>query len=268
MVKMFWKELIDIVREKRKRKPKPEEEEIYERDGMKFYYNDDVDKWIIDIIIDGFNYTEPIKTVVDVGAHIGSFSIVAASKGKAQNVYAIEPDFNNFYLLKKNIKLNKFGKIIHPINVALSDKNGLEPLHYLKGLNSGQRSLVYNTDVFTKIDYVPTITFKTLMSIIEDTPDCLKMDIEAAEFKVLMKEENIDLLKRFTFIDIDIHSPANTDYFDENTVSGLIEQGVIESTESACGDLIQFIKDCGFEVIASKSTSREYADGNYVFSRF
>ncbi|MEM2614637.1 MAG: FkbM family methyltransferase, partial [Nitrososphaerota archaeon] len=43
---------------------------------------------------------------VDVGAHIGKYTIMVARKLKDGKVIAIEADPNNFKILKKNLILN------------------------------------------------------------------------------------------------------------------------------------------------------------------
>ena len=58
---------------------------------------------------------------IDAGAHIGYYSLLAASLG--DTVYAFEPSGNNFQYLMKNIILNGF-KQIYPFRCALWDKNG------------------------------------------------------------------------------------------------------------------------------------------------
>ena len=59
--------------------------------------------------------------IVDIGAHIGSFSIFAATKFRDTIVYAYEPAPENFKLLKENIKLNKLNNIV-PYNQGIAGK--------------------------------------------------------------------------------------------------------------------------------------------------
>lgn len=55
--------------------------------------------------------------VIDIGANIGSFSIIAASS--ARKVFAYEPEPHNFSLLKKNIALNELENKITAFNLAI-----------------------------------------------------------------------------------------------------------------------------------------------------
>lgn len=65
------------------------------------------DTWILDEIIFRNVYNCPgyeIKnddTVIDIGAHIGVFTIYAASKAKNGKVFSFEPLKDNYLLLKK-----------------------------------------------------------------------------------------------------------------------------------------------------------------------
>jgi len=78
------------------------------------------------------------KTFIDVGAHIGRFSIILAKKGS--NVISIEPSKENFERLNKNIKLNKLQDKIKVINVGCSDSGGEKILYFIPG-NEGLTSL-------------------------------------------------------------------------------------------------------------------------------
>ena len=66
------------------------------------------------------DYLKPGNLFVDIGANIGVYSILAASK-KAK-VIAVEPVPSTFEMLKKNIILNDFQDLIEPLNIAISNK--------------------------------------------------------------------------------------------------------------------------------------------------
>lgn len=59
---------------------------------------------------------------VDVGANVGHFSLLAASK-KAK-VIAIEPIPDTFRRLNENVVLNNFEKLINLLNIGVADKKG------------------------------------------------------------------------------------------------------------------------------------------------
>jgi len=78
------------------------------------------------------------KIFVDVGAHIGRFSLILAKRGS--KVFAYEPEKGNYNRLIKNIKLNQLSNKITPIMKACSNKKEKTKL-YVSDRNEGQNSL-------------------------------------------------------------------------------------------------------------------------------
>jgi FkbM family methyltransferase len=126
------------------------------------------------------------ETFVDVGAHWGYFSLLAARRvGDRGRVVAIEADPRIFEILKRSLALNAWTVVV-PVHVAASDQSGELVLHgYLEaGDNWGISSVVgaQNGSSFK----VPA---RPLDSILDDlgvaTVDLLKMDIEGAELLAL-----------------------------------------------------------------------------------
>src|SRR4030042_4007070 len=79
-------------------------------------------------------------TVVDIGAHIGYYTLLAARiVGDTGKVYAFEPDPANHDVLVGNIKLNGFQNVV-TVRKAISDKNGQIEL-YLNEKNTGGHSI-------------------------------------------------------------------------------------------------------------------------------
>ena len=74
-------------------------------------------------------------TVVDIGAHIGQFSVFAARKLHARRIIGVEPDPPNFELLSRNIYANHLENAIL-VNVAIADESGERPI-YNNPSNSG-----------------------------------------------------------------------------------------------------------------------------------
>ncbi len=69
-------------------------------------------------------FLERGMVVVDVGAHIGYFSLIAARRvGPVGKVYAFEPAPENYALLVKNIELNGYRNIM-PVRYAVANYEG------------------------------------------------------------------------------------------------------------------------------------------------
>jgi FkbM family methyltransferase len=120
-------------------------------------------------------------TVVDVGAHIGYFTLLAARLvGSEGKVYAFEPHPTNFQLLVKNIEANRFKNVIC-IQKAVSNKCGKCKL-YLASHSSGQHSIFSNvtqTKVYVEVETVTLDSF--FASLGWPSVDLIKIDVEGAE---------------------------------------------------------------------------------------
>lgn len=137
-------------------------------------------------------------TVIDVGAHIGIFSVLASAKFKGGNIYSIEPSKENFEMLKEQEKLNNGG--IQPFNLALSDKQGRMKLY--GGEHSARGSLLREEGM--KHETVKTDTLKNFFKKNKIKKcDLMKMDIEGGEYPVLYStpKEVFDKIDRI-FIEI------------------------------------------------------------------
>lgn len=139
----------------------------------------------------------PGMTVVDLGAHIGLYSLLAANlTGPDGRVYSFEPMPSNYALLLKNITANGYENIIKAVNKAVSDKSGLAFLFFNK---RDESSLYAVSRTRGGILIVETITLDDFFEG-EGWPkiDLIKMDIEGAEIAALkgakqLIERNPDL---------------------------------------------------------------------------
>jgi len=129
-------------------------------------------------------------TVIDIGAHIGIYSLLMAKAvGPKGCVYAFEPVPRFYERLLANIALN--GAInIKPFQIAISDKNGeMEFFIVLPTLfapfNEGSSSMFLCTPRSRSIK----VSMETLDSFLErqgiEKVDAIKIDVEGAELKVI-----------------------------------------------------------------------------------
>jgi FkbM family methyltransferase len=122
-----------------------------------------------------------VRTIIDVGANLGFFTIRSKQLWPNAIVVAIEPDPNNYASLVEHIGLNKLSDI-KPLQIGLSDKCGCFDL-YLAPRNIAGHSM------YKKTDRSIEITTKTLADIIAMLPnsrcDLLKIDCEGCEFSIL-----------------------------------------------------------------------------------
>src|SRR5437016_3725690 len=114
--------------------------------------------------------------VVDIGAYIGVFSILASKFAKRGEIYAFEPAPQNFEMLKQNVCINKVTNIERQ-DAAVSDRPRERPLYLLSSRNTG-----WNSFYTPGTGYQTAIAVRTLSleKVVEERCipriDLLKMD--------------------------------------------------------------------------------------------
>lgn len=153
-------------------------------------------------------YDGPLETVIDIGAHVGCFSLAAAQAGAGQ-IWAFEPLGDNYSRLVENIVRNNFWGRIVPMPFAVFDSH-LKVRQIGKAGNSGQYSLHYKGAYPSQ----PCTTYR-LRELDRHLKriDYLKIDIEGAEWVILSQPEIDPLLKKVNFLDLEIHDLSNRKYF-------------------------------------------------------
>lgn len=121
--------------------------------------------------------------VIDIGAHIGTFSILAAIKYPGARIYAYEPCYDTFQVLNKNVKYNKI-ESIHISQSAVAAVAGIAKLYHSH--LDGNWGHTITKEVSPSFEEVKSVT---LEAIIEDERidfiDLLKLNCEGAEFGIL-----------------------------------------------------------------------------------
>lgn len=151
-------------------------------------------------------------TVVDLGANIGYFTLLAAKLvGPEGKVYAFEPEPKNFSYLKKNVEINSYSQV--SINQkAVSNKNGKTQL-YICSYDTGHHTInkydgidAYSRGRFTeeKAIEIETVTLDSFLEGKTNHVDVIKMDVEGAEMlallgmdKTLRKNDKIKMFIEF-----------------------------------------------------------------------
>lgn len=123
-------------------------------------------------------YANPDWTFVDLGAHVGSFTLLAASRFK--NVIAVEANPAAAEILKKNVEWNELANV-EVYECGVWDEDG-EIAFMPQVANSGSSWVASRKK---KPDAV-TVQAKTLPQILgERRPEMWKIDIEGAEYRAL-----------------------------------------------------------------------------------
>lgn len=131
---------------------------------------------------------EPNQTVIDVGAHIGLYTLIACRMvGPNGKVFSTEPDKSNLKVLRKNVAINKFKNAV-VLPIALSCTNGKEKI-YAGIMPTGSSFYPTLSRARYKVRAVKEIKTVTLDSLIEELKlkdvDWIKIDVESADLNVL-----------------------------------------------------------------------------------
>jgi len=153
-------------------------------------------------------YVNKIKDnsiVIDVGAHIGAFSVFVAKHAKNTLVYSYEPLSENFILLQENIQLNNFEKNIIPFKLGIWGKEGKYRLFIIN--NHMQLATMYLKKSW-KNEKIINIECTTLKNVFISNKiykcNFLKIDCEGAEYEILYNTPK-EYFKRIETIFAELH---------------------------------------------------------------
>jgi len=140
----------------------------------------------IDQVYDCFYKPCDNDIVIDIGAHVGLFSIKVCRSVK--RVIAIEPHPFNYKLLLTNLHLNKIENVT-PYKIAISNYSGIAKLylgrestgHTIKPLSEMSRS----SSIVVKVETLDNLLDEIDLSKV----NFIKIDVEGAELEVLKGSE-------------------------------------------------------------------------------
>jgi FkbM family methyltransferase len=178
-------------------------------------------------------------TVIDIGAHIGRYTITSSKQvGNTGKVLAIEADPDNFQLLKRNIALNNLKNVL-PLNYAVFSTRTRMKL-YEQSASAKYNSLMLARAAKTK-NYVE-VNADTLDSILKlnevNQVNWIKIDVEGAEFEVLkgstktLSTDNVSLFIEIHNIDDPSHYHNIIDFLKYRNYEITFEQRYEGSGES------------------------------------
>lgn len=168
-----------------------------------------------DIFFAGVPEYHPAETdtIIEIGAHIGTFSILAATKVPRGRVYAIEPSEDSANYLHINVALNRCDNVsVH--QVAISDQGGTANLYHDTGTWGHSTVMAYSEASET----VPATSLSAFMDANHiDHCDFMKLNCEGAEFPILLGSPK-EILGRFEMMLVLYHC----DLWQRNTEEDLL----------------------------------------------
>jgi len=153
----------------------------------------------------------------DVGAKIGLYSIYAAKKGVS--VVAFEPESQNYALLNRNVFLNQAWDQICCLNVALSDKNGIDFLYLPRleaggALNNFGEALDWRKKPFDASFKQAAVAYTLdsfLLCFPDPFPQHIKIDVDGLEAKIVKGSEKTLREERVKSLSIEINDRLTED---------------------------------------------------------
>lgn len=127
---------------------------------------------------------ESDELVIDVGAHIGLFTIYASQFCKNGKIISCEPIKENFELLKENVSMNNVANI-RLYNNAVTDKNDKIKI-YLDD-DDAANSIYGNGENYEEVD---SLSLSKILNENMNEKICLKLDCEGAEYQIINNTPN------------------------------------------------------------------------------
>lgn len=158
----------------------------------------------------------------DIGANVGVYSLYAAKKG--HSLVAFEPSPSNYYLLAKNIEINKLDNKIHAYCIAFSDVTTLDTFYMAKTeLGGASNSFGEATDAQGK-PFVAQLRQAMVGFSIDDFiklfnppfPSHIKIDVDGIEGKIVIGAKQTLADKRLKSVLIELDT-ERTEYCERVT---------------------------------------------------
>lgn len=153
--------------------------------------------------------------VVDVGTYIGRFTLIASKcVGKSGKVIGVEPNPENFEIVRRNVQMNQSTNVVL-LNAAASNREGI--LRMYKGPAGGWTTIQPISDRFFDAPCIKLDTSLEKLGI--EKVDWMKIDVEGAGLLVL--EGSARILRRSEDLKliVEIHT-----WTDEAKIIDLLEQ--------------------------------------------
>lgn len=191
-------------------------------DNTQFCIRSIMDIWVIkesylDKDYEKFGFKIPKKGVlIDVGAFIGDYSILASKQSPNLTIFAIEPSKDNYELLLKNIKLNNSQNIL-PFYLALHSSLKEINIH----TNNTDPSQFYTINKKDSIHETTKALSLEKFFVQNNIQLCnlLKLDCEGAEYDILLNTSKKFLNNHIEKIVMEFH---HNDQYDVKSLSSYL----------------------------------------------
>ncbi|MEL6898033.1 MAG: FkbM family methyltransferase [Planctomycetota bacterium] len=125
------------------------------------------------------NLLRPEDLFVDIGANIGSYTILASGESRARTI-AVEPLPETFHRLRTNVRANDLDELVTLKNLGIGDSE--TTLRFTKSFDTVNH-VATDADEGTEQTEVPVIPLDLLLA--DEEPICIKIDVEGFEQQVV-----------------------------------------------------------------------------------
>jgi FkbM family methyltransferase len=179
------------------------------------------------------NSKKPV--ILDVGANIGAFTILAVKLFGRARIFDFEPDKENFKILNKNIILNNFEDRVIISDLALDKESG-EKTFYIHKKEYAHSLLPRDANDQAGSVKIKSTTIEEIFKKYNfDKIDLLKLDIEGLEYEIIYNLPQ-EYFSKIDNIVLEIHD----------------REGF------SCEELVKFLEKNGYNVIQSAGNEKVY----------
>lgn len=143
----------------------------------------------------------PDSLVVDVGANVGAFTLLALAMEPTVQVLAVEPDEENAGILEANLELNGWADRVDVMCCGMGESPGRA---HLLASGSAART-VADAD-----GQVTVATFMDMVGALE--VDFLKLDCEGAEYGIIRGMRRDGALEQVRWIAMEFHETGDEEW--------------------------------------------------------
>jgi FkbM family methyltransferase len=187
--------------------------------------------------------SKKIKTIIDLGANIGSETIRFAINHPESKIFSVEAQVDNFSILKLNVEKNNF-KNIKLYNRAAFSEDGIELTLFncSSGANRNEAFSIKKDTSNTTKEIVSSISINQILNENNlDEIDILKIDIEGAEKYLFSNESNLEWLKKTNCLIFEC--PDSDEPFTTQLIYNQIIKHNMKFRTFICGENLVLIKD-------------------------
>lgn len=199
------------------------------------------------------HYLRPDDLFVDVGANVGSYTVLAG-RGIGAACLSIEPLPNAFAALRRNIAVNDMGGRVRAHNVGLAGQPVV--LRFTSELDTVNHVLSEEENHANSVE----VPVRTLDDVVGDaSPALLKIDVEGYETEVLAGAERTLTNPALRALILELNGSGHRYGFDEDAIRRQLgnlgftacsyhpfERALTPLTESAVGGNTLFVRDQKF----------------------